>query len=68
MIHGTADKTVNPSNGPAVRSLIGGTLGTVQGVGHTGTSDQCIDAYVAHLTTFYADAVSGRAFVLNPSC
>ena len=68
VIQGTADKTVDPSNGPAVAQLTRAHLWTVPGVGHTATYEHCPSAYDAQLLAFYTAALTGHAFVLQPAC
>jgi pimeloyl-ACP methyl ester carboxylesterase len=68
VIQGGSDLTVNPSNGPSVAKLTHGSLWAVAGVGHTDTFYKCPSNYVDQLNTFFQDAVTHHAFMLNAAC
>lgn len=53
IIQGTADKTVDPSNGPALAALTHGQLWVVPGAGHTAASTVQPDEYLRRLEALY---------------
>jgi len=68
VIQGGDDKTVAPSNGPAIVKITHGELWAVSGAGHTHTYELCPDAYVSQLNTFFNDAVTGHSFTVQQAC
>lgn len=56
-IHGGADRTTPPSDGPKLARLTGGRLWVLPGVGHTEAFDADREAYVARVDEFVRSAV-----------
>lgn len=70
VIQGTADKTVNFDNGPAVAKLTHGQLWTIAGGTHTSAAATCPSQYITQLNAFFEAAATpgAHSFTVNQGC
>jgi alpha-beta hydrolase superfamily lysophospholipase len=70
VIQGTADKTVDFSNGAAVAKLTNGQLWTISGGTHTSAAATCPTQYVGQINQFFKSAGNNTSssFTVNQSC
>ncbi len=70
VIQGTADQTVDFSNGAAVSKMTRGQLWTISGGTHTSAAATCPTQYISQITHFFEAAGQGTSgnFTVNQSC